>query len=96
MSRNEIPTQCIDNTSLARGKSKHIVARTTFFQAYEFFIFAGLMFLDMIILAYMATRYNYVDYSSRQNNSRDENTDQKEEEITIETDDEDINEKKQS
>ena len=54
------------------------------------------MFLDMIILAYMATRYNYVDYSSRQNNSQDENTDEKEEEITNETDDEDINEKKQS
>ena len=33
------------------------------FQAWEFLLFAGLMFLDMAILAWMATRYEYVDYT---------------------------------
>ena len=30
-------------------------------QAYNFFLFAGLMILDMIILAWMAKRYQYID-----------------------------------
>ena len=49
----------------------------------------------MMILAFMATRYKYVDYSSRENSSQDENNDTGEEEIN-ETDDEEISEKKQS
>jgi len=33
-------------------------------QAYEFFLFAGVMILDMILLAWMATGYTYVDYTT--------------------------------
>ncbi len=33
-------------------------------QAYEFFLFAGLMLVDMAILTYMACRYEYVDFTS--------------------------------
>jgi len=32
-------------------------------QAHEFFLFAGLMFLNMVILMWLATRYEYVDYT---------------------------------
>jgi len=35
-------------------------------QAYLFFMFAGLMFLDMVILALMAWKYKYVDYTEKQ------------------------------
>ena len=35
-----------------------------FEQAYEFFLFAGVMILDMILLAWMATGYKYVDYTT--------------------------------
>ena len=31
------------------------------FQAYEFFLFAGLMFVDMAIFAFMAMKYKYVE-----------------------------------
>ena len=48
-----------------------------------------------MILACMATSYNYIEYSSRESNSRDENTDEKQEKVN-ETDNEDIKEKKQS
>ena len=34
------------------------------FQAHEFFLFAGLMFLDMLALAFLAKRYTYVDYTN--------------------------------
>ena len=33
------------------------------FQAHEFFFFAGMMILDMMGLAFLATRYTYVDYT---------------------------------
>ncbi len=33
-------------------------------QAHEFFLFAGLMFLDMFCLMLLARRYTYVDYTS--------------------------------
>lgn len=29
-----------------------------------FFLFAGLMFLDMVLLAWMATKYTYKDYTA--------------------------------
>lgn len=35
-----------------------------FFQAYEFFLFAGLMFLDMAIFAVLAYYYKYNYFSS--------------------------------
>lgn len=35
-----------------------------FFQADEFFFFAGMMILDMMGLAFLATRYTYVDYTA--------------------------------
>lgn len=30
-----------------------------------FFLFAGLMFLDMVLLGWMATKYTYVDYTTK-------------------------------
>ena len=35
-----------------------------FEKAYEFFLFAGVMILDMMLLAWMATGYKYVDYTT--------------------------------
>ena len=35
-----------------------------FAKAYEFFLFAGVMILDMMLLAWMATGYKYVDYTT--------------------------------
>ena len=35
-----------------------------FLQAYEFFLFAGVMVLDMILLGWMAMGYKYVDYTT--------------------------------
>ena len=43
-----------------------VMPRNFVLQAYEFFLFAGIMFVDMIILGWMATRYTYVDYSTHQ------------------------------
>ncbi len=36
-------------------------------QAHEFFLFAGLMFLDMAGLMWLAIRYKYVDYTDKAN-----------------------------
>ena len=33
-------------------------------QAYEFFLFASLMFVDCVLLGWMATSYHYVDYTT--------------------------------
>lgn len=42
-------------------------------QASEFFMFAGLMFVDMIIFSIMAYFYKYVDWQERENDrKRDE------------------------
>ena len=35
-------------------------------QAHEFFLFASLMVLDMVLLAWMASRYKYVNYTGKQ------------------------------
>merc|ERR1712080_478686 len=40
-------------------------------QAYEFFLFAGVMVLDMILLAWMATGYKYVDYTTGEGVTKD-------------------------
>ena len=40
-------------------------------QAHEFFLFASLMIIDMFILAFMATRYTYVDYTTGEGVVRD-------------------------
>jgi hypothetical protein len=38
-------------------------------QAHEFFLFASLMVVDMALLAWMATRYKYVNYTSAEKSS---------------------------
>ncbi|KAJ4436487.1 hypothetical protein ANN_16518, partial [Periplaneta americana] len=50
-----------------------IVAEAKFFdsQAYEFLLFAGLMFVDMAIFAFMAMRYKYVE-TPREEEEEDE------------------------
>ena len=37
-----------------------------FFQWQLAFLFAGLMFVDMLLLAWMASRYTYVDYTKKE------------------------------
>ena len=47
-------------------------------QVQFFFLFAGLMFLDMVLLGWMATKYTYKDYTTMvrddQENKKDEET----------------------
>ena len=47
-------------------------------QVQFFFLFAGLMFLDMVLLGWMATKYTYKDYTTLvrddQENKKDEET----------------------
>ena len=47
-------------------------------QVQFFFLFAGLMFLDMVLLGWMATKYTYKDYTTMvrddQENIKDEET----------------------
>ena len=38
------------------------------FQSHEFLLFAFLMLLDMAVLAFMAIRYEYVDFTSGDRN----------------------------
>ena len=40
-----------------------IVAFNVSFQAVEFLVFATLMFIDMFLLALVARKYQYVDYT---------------------------------
>jgi hypothetical protein len=39
------------------------------FQAHEFFFFAALLLADMAVLAFMATRYEYVDFTTGNSSS---------------------------
>lgn len=40
------------------------MSQTYFLQEELAFLFAGLMFVDMLLLAWMASRYKYVDYTT--------------------------------
>lgn len=42
-----------------------------------FFLFAGLMFLDMMIFAWMATGYTYVDYTTKERKDDEDEDDKK-------------------
>ena len=46
------------------------------FQSHEFMLFSFLMLLDMAVLAFMAIRYEYVDFTSG-NNGRNGNNNAK-------------------
>jgi solute carrier family 15 oligopeptide transporter 1 len=41
-------------------------------QSYDFFLYTGLMVLDMIILAFMAVRYKYVKKDENEENTNDD------------------------
>ena len=41
-------------------------------QVYFFFLFAGIMFLDMVLLGWMATKYTYKDYTTMVKNDKND------------------------
>ncbi len=41
-----------------------------FFQWHEFLLFAGLMLVDMAVLAVLAVRYKYVDYTDAEKSDK--------------------------
>ena len=43
------------------------MSNVNYFQSHEFLLFAFLMLLDMGVLAFMAIRYEYVDFTSGNN-----------------------------
>ena len=45
-------------------------------QAQFFFLFAGIMFLDMVLLGWMATKYTYKDYTTMQKPEKLEKTEE--------------------
>ncbi len=49
---------------LSKTSLRNLLTTSIILQAYEFFLFAGLMFLDMFVLMLLAMRYKYVDYTN--------------------------------